>query len=230
MKSNNIENIIREKLNSREIQPSNQAWDRLDAMLTLQEKPKKKSKFLYFSMAASVVALAIVLLVLNAKTKSLQIDVLPQSNSVVNNSETPKNESELKNNQDVVEIEREVENLINAPKIPKNSVSIVPNEKQNIIQTSPESELKIENTKPTKLTPEQLKRAQLLLASIEKEDKLEKITPIISNQETKVTVNANQLLENVEVEMNQSHKEKMVKKVSKNLSTIKEAWVNRNLE
>ena len=58
MEPNNVENQIREKLNAREIQPSPQAWDRLDAMLTIaEEKKTKRSFFLSFSfigIAASV--------------------------------------------------------------------------------------------------------------------------------------------------------------------------------
>ena len=40
MAQNNIENQIREKLNSREIQPTEMAWDRLDAMLSVAEEKK----------------------------------------------------------------------------------------------------------------------------------------------------------------------------------------------
>ena len=42
MKPNNIDNQIREKLNAIEIQPSAQAWDRLDAMLAVSEEKKSK--------------------------------------------------------------------------------------------------------------------------------------------------------------------------------------------
>ena len=48
MEPNNIENQIREKLNSREIQPSAKAWDRLDAMLTVGEEKKTKRSFFSF--------------------------------------------------------------------------------------------------------------------------------------------------------------------------------------
>jgi hypothetical protein len=43
MEPNKIDNQIRQKLNGREIQPSAQAWDRLEAMLVVSEvkKPKK---------------------------------------------------------------------------------------------------------------------------------------------------------------------------------------------
>ena len=47
MQPNNIENQIKDKLNAREIQPSAQAWDRLDAMLTVTEEKKTRS-FIFF--------------------------------------------------------------------------------------------------------------------------------------------------------------------------------------
>ncbi len=46
MEPNNLEKDFREKLNQRTIEPSDKAWDRLDAMLSVAEekKPKKKNK------------------------------------------------------------------------------------------------------------------------------------------------------------------------------------------
>ncbi|GAW89832.1 hypothetical protein FPS14_contig00031-0036 [Flavobacterium psychrophilum] len=43
MEPNKLENQIQEKLNAREIQPSAQAWDRLDAMLLVTEKINQKN-------------------------------------------------------------------------------------------------------------------------------------------------------------------------------------------
>lgn len=48
MEPNKIDNQIREKLNAREIQPSAQAWDRLDAMLTVSEEKKPKKGYGWF--------------------------------------------------------------------------------------------------------------------------------------------------------------------------------------
>ena len=58
MEPNKIENQIREKLNSREIQPSAQAWDRLDAMLSVAEEKKTKRSFGWLYIAASILVLA----------------------------------------------------------------------------------------------------------------------------------------------------------------------------
>ena len=47
------DNKIREKLNAREIQPSSQSWDRLDAMLSVKEEKKNKRGFGWLYIAAS---------------------------------------------------------------------------------------------------------------------------------------------------------------------------------
>ena len=49
MEPNNLENQFAEKLNVREIKPSPMAWDRLDAMLTVVEKPKRNFNWLYIA-------------------------------------------------------------------------------------------------------------------------------------------------------------------------------------
>ena len=60
MEPNNFEKDFREKLNQRTIEPSDKAWDRLDAMLSIAEEkqPKKNYKWLY--IAASIVGFLLV--------------------------------------------------------------------------------------------------------------------------------------------------------------------------
>lgn len=61
MAPNNWEEQIKQGLQGREIQPSAQAWDRLDAMLTVAEEKKTKRPFgvyfRYMAVAASVLVL-----------------------------------------------------------------------------------------------------------------------------------------------------------------------------
>lgn len=54
--NNNLENQFRKKLNDRIIKPSDKAWDRLDAMLSVSEKKKPKSNWIW--IAASLVVFA----------------------------------------------------------------------------------------------------------------------------------------------------------------------------
>ena len=55
MAQHKIDNQIKSKLNTREIQPSSQAWDRLDAMLSVSENKKSKKGYGMLFVAASVV-------------------------------------------------------------------------------------------------------------------------------------------------------------------------------
>ena len=68
MAPNNFEKDFRDKLNQRKIEPSNKAWDRLDAMLSVAEEEKttvvprskndSKRKWLY--IAASIAGFLLV--------------------------------------------------------------------------------------------------------------------------------------------------------------------------
>ena len=57
MEPNKLENQIREKLDSREIQPSEQAWNRLDTMLSVAEEKKTRRPFGFLFIAASIMVL-----------------------------------------------------------------------------------------------------------------------------------------------------------------------------
>lgn len=54
MGPNKIEKQFRDKLNAREIQPSAQAWDRLDAMLSVAEEKKTKRPLGFLFIAAAI--------------------------------------------------------------------------------------------------------------------------------------------------------------------------------
>ena len=64
-----IENQFKQKLNNREIKPSEVAWDKLNTMLTIAEKPKKSFGWLY--IAASFVGLLLIATVFFATTQSV---------------------------------------------------------------------------------------------------------------------------------------------------------------
>ena len=73
MEPNKLESQFREKLSYREINPSGAAWDRLEAMLTVAEKPKRNYTFWY--VAASIVGFLFVGTVFfNQKENPISID------------------------------------------------------------------------------------------------------------------------------------------------------------
>ena len=60
MEQNKLETQFKEKLNSRKIKPTEMAWDRLDAMLSVAENKKPKRKFNWVYIAASFIGFLLV--------------------------------------------------------------------------------------------------------------------------------------------------------------------------
>ena len=87
MEPNNIEKQFRDKLNSREIAPSEMAWDRLDAMLSIGEEKKPKSRFGWIYIAASVAGFMLIATVFLTQTQ----DMVDVENSTVNSEKIIKN-------------------------------------------------------------------------------------------------------------------------------------------
>src|SRR5690606_1152814 len=59
MKPNKLEQQFRELLQNRTIEPSDKAWDRLDAMLSVAEKKKKPIRTWWFVAASLLILLSI---------------------------------------------------------------------------------------------------------------------------------------------------------------------------
>ena len=97
--NNNIDNQFREKLNNREIKPSENAWDRLDAMLTVadsnnsvEEKKKPKRGFGWMYIAASVLGFILIATVFLSQTDEL-VDV--EKAPIVNETIAKPSEEEI---------------------------------------------------------------------------------------------------------------------------------------
>lgn len=71
MELNNFENQLREEINNREIQPLNATWDKLDALLSVSEKPKTKRSWRYFA-ASSIGLLTVGALFFNQEIKNIK--------------------------------------------------------------------------------------------------------------------------------------------------------------
>lgn len=68
---NKTEQDFREKLNQREITPSNQAWDRLDAMLAIAEEKKSERGYGSLYIAAAVVGFLLIGTVFFSQTEDV---------------------------------------------------------------------------------------------------------------------------------------------------------------
>jgi len=253
MEPNNIENQIREKLSSREIKPTEMAWDRLDAMLSVAEEKKTvRSPFLLFrfiGIAASVLVLvSLGLFFFNQK----EIVVKPEDNVVVNEgleqNDSKENTTTINGNTGIDNnglggFDEQVKQRANQQKeenktiITQSSKSFNQNNQKTtvnpVINQNKESQFQNNEVVAQKELPDIESKKEIvskpsivnvddLLASVEKTPK-----PIAK---PKVKVNANSLLSQVDGELDQTFREKVLTRVSKNYQEVKVALANRNQE
>ena len=227
MEPNKIDNQIREKLNAREIQPSAQAWDRLDAMLTVSEEKKPKKGYGWFFVAASTIlffGLGFFLFNSNETTEiNNSTPIVTTINEEIDTVETNKiNEISVENVKSVL-----VQNEINKSKPARNIKSVETNK-----ETKSENVLEEKITSNSQLpTPNSYKYVspENLLAEVQTGEKVitsdKKISP-----KPKMKVDANSLLTNVEKELDENHRETTLDKLNRKFKDAKSALANRNYE
>ncbi|TXI65619.1 MAG: hypothetical protein E6Q46_06005 [Flavobacterium sp.] len=227
MAPNKIDNQIREKLNAREIQPSAQAWDRLDAMLTVSEEKKSKKGYGWFFVAASTILFFGLGFLLFNSNETIEINnsipIVTTINEEMDTVETNKiNEISVENVKSVL-----VQNEINKSKPARNIKSVETNK-----ETKSESVLEEKITPNSQLpTPNSYKyiSPENLLAEVQTGEKTitsdKKISP-----KPKMKVDANSLLTNVEKELDENHRETTLDKLNRKFKDAKSALANRNYE
>ncbi len=232
MAPNKLENQIQEKLNSREIQPSAAAWDRLDAMLTVAEEKKTKRlpllPFRYIGIAASfLVFLAIGKLVYDQNSN-------PEVSGEIPNS---------KNQPKIVNSNPEVSGKISTNKFQTPTAIQVIAQNQ---QPAPEASGHNLQSKRVSII-NQNQNNQIVAVITKKQEDLQPIISqevVVSNQKnvvaeveiptqqqtpvTKIKVNATSLLSQVDGELNQTYRETKLEKIARNFNTVKVALANRN--
>ncbi|WP_298120666.1 hypothetical protein [Flavobacterium sp.] len=247
MEPNNIENQIREKLNSREIKPTEMAWDRLDAMLSVaEEKKTKRSRFLSFQfigIAASIlVFLSVGLFFINQKEEISGTDNQIVTKDIENNKEqkdsviTKQNFTNDIINQQEEQVAQNSQTTGHNPQPSKESFNSI-NQRTNqnsIINKDKQIEYQVTEVIAQKDMPKISSQEKIvqpkkvvvnvdeLLASVEKTTKKE--------ANVKVKVNANSLLSQVDGELEQTFRQKVINKIGKNYQEVKVALANRNQE
>ncbi|CAM3834428.1 MULTISPECIES: hypothetical protein [Flavobacterium] len=232
MEPNNFENKIKEKLGSRELKPTEMAWDRLDAMLTVQENQKKKKNFSWIYIAASFFILASVgfWMLNNERGNNMIIDKnnvvfeKSTSDSIRYNKVIDKNGHLLE--EDKVTKKSEGANWVN------NSLEIKKKQEYKVVEKTivykdvnsglvmnkdpekkEEKETSIKNIKPDNL-----------LAT------LENIQVTKENNKFKLKVSSSSLLESAEKNQDKDYKETNVDKLTRNFNQVKSLLANRNYE
>lgn len=246
MAQNKLENQIKEKLNSREIQPSAQAWDRLDAMLTVAEEKKTKRSFFsykFIGIAASVlVFVTLGMFFFNQKevekqsdrnvvTKEVEKDtvndtntknvfpnpVKEQINEVVVSSEKPKINIQQPRTNNKKSIINQKTTAIN--QFIENQNQVVVN--QNQVQPQKDGEIAIKEKENLKT---EIKSDEQLFKS------LDKVALNATTKKSALKVDAKSLLNQVDGELDLTFREKVINSINKNYKNVKVAVSNRNKE
>ncbi|OIV41965.1 hypothetical protein [Flavobacterium johnsoniae] len=241
MEPNNFEKDFREKLNERKIEPGNKAWDRLDAMLSVAEEkktPVKHSKRKWLYIAASIAGFLLAgTFFFNQKKHAVEVtkNVVIEENTKRNSVEKP-----ILNKVDSVKAETVIaEKTSTEPSTQKsnqqgNNVSlkpnkIIPNKSNQIVESSviiKNNQEKQSNNSQTVIAENpQKENVDQLLEAAEKTVLAEN-----SAKPKKVKINASDLLNQVDGELELSFREKMITKINKSYHTVKVAVENRNVK
>jgi hypothetical protein len=229
MEQNKLENEFKNKLNQREINPSENSWDRLDAMLTVAEVKKPIRRFNWIYIAASLIGFAFLgTFYFNQLDKNVTI----KENEVV-----------IENNQKEVPIPKEISIIPSSSKSESTVVisevkkseknfrdgkSIIKNQNQVAQNTKLHSEIVNLDNKQTNQKVEQFATSNINENTVD--EMLAGVKTISKNGNSKaaVKVNPNTLLSQVDGELELSFREKVINKVNKNYQTVKVALANRN--
>ena len=229
MARNRTDQEFRQKLDSREILPSAQAWDRLDAMLSVSEsraqKPIRRIGWIYYAAASVAVLLAAFFLtrggseapanrvveapsIISAPKKeglsNPEYKVVPPSRISVGTKLSPKNREAV------------------AVATPSVSTSASPNKASaNTIELSSPAEPKSQYSLDTAPQLQQELGVDALLAATKAD---------VPPTEHKVKVDAGSLLSQVDGELELTFREKVIRTVGKNYKNVKVALANRNQE
>ena len=243
MAQNKLETQIKEKLNAREIQPTEMAWDRLDAMLSVAEEKKTNRSFGWLYIAASIlVFLSVGLFFINQKEEISGTD----NQIVTKESENNKgqNDSVITKQNFINEItSQQEEQVAQNPKPETRNLQQSKESFNTINQKSNQKSISNKENRNDNQVAEVIIQKDLP-KSIKEENipNFEKGTAIADNTPTsndiaikkevnsKVKVNANSLLSQVDGELEQTFRQKVINKIGKNYQEVKVALANRNQE
>lgn len=250
MEPNKLENQIRKELHSREIQPSDQAWNRLDAMLSAAEDKKTRLTFGFLSRKLGIAASIMVFLTVGVFLSIQKSYQIQQLNNVVETEvkkDTLINKPNTKFQIQFISDEKVTESSDKNPT--KNNQQLSANNQENSINNKTQSInqnkiIKGETLELVYISDVGLKDLPKIVTSSENIIERKK-SPISDdyllavldtaakqniNKQKKVKVDAEKLLSQVDGKLELTFRERVIKKVSKKYKEVKVALENRNNE
>lgn len=225
MEPNKLEQEIKKKLEQRTIQPSDMAWDRLDAMLSVTEKKKPKRAWLY--IAASFVGFLLVGILFLKQGESGSTVIENPGNGIVTIEkpavvQEPVDVKEITGHQAgaVVAVQ---DSRANKPAVKK----IVPNNEKAAEDIAV---VHADNIEEAAVAANGIRdndiiagEAEVLLAVSQSDD-------MPKNKKKGIKVDSKSLLSSVENELDESFRTKALQTVTKNYYVVKTSLANRNYE
>lgn len=239
MEPNKLEKDFKKKLEQRTIQPSDMAWDRLDAMLSVTEKKKPNRTWMY--MAASfVVFLLVGALFLNQEKENNINGVIKNEGTVVTVEEPVQPTNTPQDNNTVITSNTEgaIVGTETSPAMETNrkvtaartvihktttGTSTVNKKEINISTPAPGQEALAVTEKKEPTLMLSVKETENLMAAVNTQQETAKKKP-------GVKVDPNSLLSSVEGELTDNYRNKTLQGVVKNFNAVKTAVANRNRE
>lgn len=228
MEPNKMEEDFRKKLNAREIQPSEAAWDRLDAMLSVAEnkKPKRNNTFLFIA-AGLALFFAVGLFLFQQENTNPEIQ-LSAPTVVTSDEKAPVLEKTEVVQQGIDATNQKISEGKSSQAIAENQVVSVTEKKvKSNAETTTDFQHQIIKEQIAEVIPKQEPETQK--SSTVESEKLLAITDA-PKEKQKVKVSANSLLSSVEGELNQEFRETTLQRLNRNFKTVRTAVANRNYE
>lgn len=228
MEPNKLENNFREQLNRREIQPSEMAWDRLDAMLSVAENKKPKKRTWLYIAASFLGFMLIGSLFFNQSETEIKTNdaVVVQENTKSQTENTSQDQTSPVSSSTITAVQPNQKAIASVTTSSKKG-SKATTENSSISEKGTEEVQIIEEIKPV-VKPNRYIESESLLAEAETKLQTESIKSSVAKSGVKV--NSKNLLNSVEGELDNTFRERVVRSIGKNYETVKSSLATRNQE
>lgn len=255
MAPNKFENNIKKTLEERQIQPSSNAWNQLSESLDKQDKKSSNTYIWFIGIAASIIGLLFVVNTfqpfqeIEKTSNPVVVETSSENNLEIDSKvETPKMvTSSDKENSSLVE-DLATKSSANYQTSKRQKVSakryaavdkdewreVISNNTSDVEKTSEEAK-QIINNQATENMIVQNETANGIIDSdldLEVEALLKqatsKVSSVSGSDETNYTINPNNLLEDVEMDLEKSFRDKVFETIKTNFTIVKTAVADRN--
>lgn len=237
MAPSNWDNHIKESLEKRQLQPSPEAWSKLQSRLESEEKRKSNKSFWWLGLAASIIGIVFISTVFFNKNEQPTNNVVETLKPVI--------EAEKNIKQPEVITEQPIEIVEQSKEQPKKNQTIHSSQiknNQNIVETKtneseilkqqPINSFEDEKLKEVVAQIQELKNTNEAVTEDDIDALLKEAEQAIFKEKIKrantLTVDADALLQDVEADLQQSFRDRVFEALKSSYETVRTAVADRN--